>query len=221
MDTGGRFRWLTKPFKRWAFAQGVGFTNKWRWHFACKYIGKVLQYIDKHEVEGKVISSDTKSRHLAAQLTNVLMPAVAAKSGVPVLPKRAALEEAIAAALESEQARITLGPGADVAPSLTHRTAASRSTDQHSTRKLVVDLAEYAEGLGKAPSTLIPEPPPPPPEQTTRILTPDCKPSTLYQAIDANRGLDHSKVRARQGPVVDCREKSCVQCPLQQITRPA
>mmetsp|Transcript_37514 Transcript_37514/g.88851 ORF Transcript_37514/g.88851 Transcript_37514/m.88851 type:complete len:361 (+) Transcript_37514:97-1179(+) len=161
----GRFRWVTKPFKRWAFAQGVEFTNKWRRHFACKYLGKFLHYIAKHE--GKIYDrNDRKSLKIATQLTDVLMPVAGKKAGYAERPPRAALEEAIAAALDSESRNTQ---GADMALSLQRSAAAhpgadmARSTDEQSMRKLVGELAEYAEGLGKA--------------------------------IDANRGLDHSKVR--------------------------
>jgi len=123
MACNGRFRWVTKPFKRWAFAKGVEVTNRWCRFFATKYIVKYLRYVGKDvpavlprhsgqngDAPPKPVGQlppkmdHRQNLRLAEQLTDILMPAADTPPVDDSRPLRATLEEAIAVALISGKA---------------------------------------------------------------------------------------------------------------------
>ena len=185
MACNGRFRWVTKPFKRWAFAKGVEVTNRWCRFFATKYIVKYLRYVGKDvpavlprhlgDEQSKPAGrlppqmDHRQNLRLAEHLTDILMPAADTPPTEDSRPLRATLEEAIAVALISGKATRPLAPGGAYIPlsPTPNSSPTTRSSGQQGIG-IVLDLAEYAEGLGKA--------------------------------IDENRGLDHSKVRDYSKP---------------------
>jgi hypothetical protein len=167
----GRLRWISKPFKRWAFAKGKYFTNLYAWRYQRKYTAKFLRQQAKISTLGGMVhcTNDGRSDFLAQRIADVLTPVKEGPgsgksrlSSVSFSRERiAAVEGAILSTIGTEEweqgstkstgllspMRVVLPPDAP--------TAAPAAWAR--------ELAEYAVGLG--------------------------------EAIDKNRGLDHSKVR--------------------------
>ena len=172
---GGRFRCLTKPFKRWAFAKGVEFTQTYSRYFINKYLLKFLRKYAK--IAGSAVCVAGRSEHresiaLAASVTNILLGGERENSGKVVtrLPRdelcaalRAAINESLKEKCEA-QARPHMMSGTQTGPfSPMKFIRSSTCLDVRARERWADEFVDFAVGLG--------------------------------EAVDKNLGLDHSKVR--------------------------
>lgn len=168
----GRFRCLSKPFKKWAFAKGVQFTQIFSQQFINKYL---LKFLRKHAKAADTnLSIAGRSEHresiaLAVRMTDILL---ASRCGKPASGEvaelrrdelRASLGGAINASLMVDcEAQAAKGLEAETLSPLRlirSSTCLNAQTREHWANELV----DFAMGLG--------------------------------EAVDKNVGLDHSKVR--------------------------
>lgn len=164
----GRFKWITKPFKRWAFAKGVAFTER----FSAKYVNKyLLKYLRKNAKSQSNVTMACRDGHhssilLAHKITDVL---------VPGNNTRKSKDETRAELLDLLKHRLPSAP-ADPAPtpirinrqqwaplSPMQVIGSTKCLNPQTRQEFAEALTDYALGLGAA--------------------------------VDKNRGLDHSKVR--------------------------
>eukprot|EP00277_Geminigera_cryophila_P036413 CAMPEP_0173096504 /NCGR_PEP_ID=MMETSP1102-20130122/32995_1 /TAXON_ID=49646 /ORGANISM="Geminigera sp., Strain Caron Lab Isolate" /LENGTH=259 /DNA_ID=CAMNT_0013987463 /DNA_START=131 /DNA_END=907 /DNA_ORIENTATION=+ len=148
MDTclgGGKFRWIAKPFKRWAFAKGEEYTRIHSTHYADKYLLKFLRKHGKeadkmNDIPTQSLIKCTDEKHLVPKLIGIIVARKKKSSPKTVL---AELEAAMHTSICSGHA--------------------SKNHTNAQENEWVEKFAEYSCGLG--------------------------------EALDKNRGLDHSKVR--------------------------
>jgi len=70
----GRFRWISKPFKRWAFQKGESMTAAYSWRYVQKY---VVKYIRLHEKMGGRLSRTIcahRTGRIAACAADLIIP---------------------------------------------------------------------------------------------------------------------------------------------------
>ena len=161
---GGRFRWISKPFKRWAF--GIALTAFYSKQFVHKYL---LKYLRKHaKSAGALDAVRTNHSHslaLASQITNVIVGDESAKTKgrLPCHELRASLHKVIMASLNLAHSPLRQETSIHQVMSPMQFIRSTRCVDVQSKEEWVKELSEYALGLG--------------------------------EAVEKNRGLDHSKVR--------------------------
>jgi len=162
----GRFRWLTKSFKRWAFAKGEHYTMMHSREYARKYLVKFLKKQGKEAAGRGSQAFRVRAALVAATHTGQLLPAVVQK----LVPDRGTIkparEELVALVVDDCLRAMRDVGGASPSPAMSSRGGprqqhVSISADDRSGWAEL--FAEYAVGLG--------------------------------EALDKNIGLDHSKVR--------------------------
>ena len=166
---------MSKPFKRWAFAKGVEFTQTYSRRFINKYI---LKFLRKHvKFAGSAVSvadrnKQTESVALAASMTDILLRGERKKSGEVVrrLPRdelraslRAAINESLMGDCEAPAQSRSLAGSQHGPFSPMQFIRSSTCLDARSRDGWATELVDFAVGLG--------------------------------EAVDKNLGLDHSKVR--------------------------
>ena len=172
----GRFRCLSKPFKKWAFAKGVQFTQIYSQQFINKYL---LKFLRKHaKTADTTVSIAGRSEHresiaLAVRMTDILLDGQCGKpaSGEVAELRRdelwASLRGAIDATLMGQgdceaQAGARKGVEAEALSPL-RLIRSSTCLNAQPREEWANELVDFAMGLG--------------------------------EAVDKNVGLDHSKVR--------------------------
>jgi hypothetical protein len=70
----GRFRWITKPFKRWAFARGERYTREFNARYATKYLWKFYKKQIKMGASETTRSVRTDMEGLIPLLTSRICP---------------------------------------------------------------------------------------------------------------------------------------------------
>ena len=174
---GGKFRWITKPFKRWAFAKGEQYTRDHSVKYARKYIIKFLRWIRKrsekskhgrtaHSATAAIIASIDQTQLITEVVGNIVQ--VKLKDKPPVEELRVVLTDAVTRALPPEVAhdnRASPGEGGE--------------QDLHLAEKGILGLRESYT----------------PADQLVFVHVCVEYLLGLSEAIDKNIGLDHSKVR--------------------------
>ena len=172
----GRLRFLSKPFKKWAFAKGVQFTQIYSQQFINKYL---LKFLRKHaKTADTTVSIAGRSEHresiaLAVRMTDILLDGQCGKpaSGEVAELRRdelwASLRGAIDATLMGQgdceaQAGARKGVEAEALSPL-RLIRSSTCLNAQPREEWANELVDFAMGLG--------------------------------EAVDKNVGLDHSKVR--------------------------
>ena len=172
----GRFRCLSKPFKKWAFAKGVQFTQIFSQQFINKYL---LKFLRKHAKAADTnLSIAGRSEHresiaLAVRMTDILLNGQCGKPASGEVAElrrdelRASLRGAIDASLMGQgdceaQADATKGVEAETLSPL-RLIRSSTCLNAQPREEWANELVDFAMGLG--------------------------------EAVDKNVGLDHSKVR--------------------------
>ena len=172
----GRFRCLSKPFKKWAFAKGVQFTQIFSQQFINKYLLKFLRKHAKTADTSVCIAGRSEHREsiaLAVRMTDILLNGQCGKPASGEVAElrheelRASLRGAINASLMGQgdceaQADATKGVEAETLSPL-RLIRSSTCLNAQPREEWANELVDFAMGLG--------------------------------EAVDKNVGLDHSKVR--------------------------
>ena len=174
---GGKYRWIAKPFKRWAFAKGEEYTRNHSAKYARKYIIKFLRWIKKrseqskhgrtaHSATAAIIASIDQPQLITEVVGHIVL--VRLKNKPPVDQLRVVLTDAVTRALPPEVAhdnRASPGEGGEQGLDLSEKGifGLRESYTPADQRVFVHVCVEYLLGLS--------------------------------EAIDKNIGLDHSKVR--------------------------
>ena len=165
----GRFRCLSKPFKKWAFAKGVQFTQIYSQQFINKYL---LKFLRKHaKTADTTVSIAGRSEHresiaLAVRMTDILLDGQCGKpaSGEVAELRRDELWASLRGAIDASLMGQGDWKGVEAeALSPLRLIRSSTCLNAQPREEWANELVDFAMGLG--------------------------------EAVDKNVGLDHSKVR--------------------------
>ena len=165
----GRFRCLSKPFKKWAFAKGVQFTQIYSQQFINKYLLKFLRKHAKTADTSVCIAGRSEHREsiaLAVRMTDILLDGQCGKpaSGEVAELRRDELWASLRGAIDASLMGQGDWKGVEAeALSPLRLIRSSTCLNAQPREEWANELVDFAMGLG--------------------------------EAVDKNVGLDHSKVR--------------------------